>query len=496
MPLNAITIARPAPEFEEQHKRNFLPRTLLGGTAAMREARQRFLPKMSAESDDEYNARLENAVLLNILRGTLNSLAGQVFQKPVQYQAGVEGEATVYDQEFFDAFKEDVDTQGNNLSMFTEKLFREGVTDGIAFVLTDYSNVVLQRTESGQLLYQAADGQWRPKTAKADKENGWRPYFVLIPSGQVLDAWLDVVDGKASLRVFRYREIAQRENDDGTRRDIERVRVFYPDRWEVWENDGAKTEFTLIQDGVNSLGVVPVDWFMPGELVKGLTADPALNDLAHMNVAHWRSYADHTDLMLWVRRPTWKATDLKNNDGEPLPFGPGRLIDGNEGSDLKSVGVDPGSVAHSSADLKAKEEYMAIYGLQPITQQTGTMTATQASIAAASSDSTLKGWVQLLQDCMENALKKVAIWMGGADGPALFINNEFRLAYDPSYIAQLSAQADRGQLSVRTLLETEKRMGMFDDDFNVEEELQRIAEEKKQKDANLPAGFGSLIDGM
>ena len=488
MPLDATTIGKRTPEWEEQLKRIALPRALMSGTTAMRAARERYLPRKVEESNEEYDERLGRAVLLNEFKRTVSYVSGQVFQKPVKYQETAEGEAAAYNEAFFEQFQENVDAQGTNLSMFTANVFREGVVDGVVFVLAEYPQIELQKDAGGRTLYKDATGEWRPRTAKADAENGWNPYLVMVKAEQVLDAWLDVTNGRAVLRSFRYLEEVKRENDDGERVDVSRVRALYPDRWEVWEAVD-KGEYVLVSSGPNTLGIVPVSWFMPGEQCGGLSAHPALDDLAEMNLAHWKAYSDHQVLMMFGRSPVWHGHRLyfineKSEQVAPI-FGPGRFFTSSEdGADLRSVGVDPASIEKSFQDLRAMEEYMGLYGLQLVTQQTtGGITATQASIAAASSDSTAKGWVQKLQDCMENVLRHVALWQGEADGPALYINDEFRLPYDAASVQQEASQVRDGLSPLFVLYEMKKKMGVVSEDMTFERYVALIEEDRKRNEA-------------
>lgn len=497
MSFDGKTIGRRSQEWERQLADIKMTRTLLGGTKAMRAAGQTYLPKKESESQADYEHRLKGAVLLNQTKRTLEYLAGQVFQKPVKYQEPKDGETVAYDQFFFESFKEDVDLQGTNLSMFTKKLFSEGVADGVAFCFTDYPRVNVER--DGDVQYVVGDdGSRKPRTLEVDAQMGLRPYWVLIKAEQVLDVWLTAEGGRSVVKEFRYAEQFEKKQDDGTRIKVNRVRYYTPGAWELWEQASANGEYVRIDGGTTNLNVIPLDWFIPGERKSNLTATPALEDLASMNVAHWQAFADHQQLMAFVRRPPWIGKEIEPPSGsDAIPLSPGIVLHGGAGADLKSVGVDPNSVQKSLEDLKDKEDKMSLYGLQMVVSNTGTMTATQAGIAAAASDSTLKGWVQLLIDTVENALKKVAQWHGQQDGPAVDINSDFRVAYDAALLALLSSMVDKGQLSKATLLETIKLMGVFSDEFDRGKEIEAIADEaaesaKRESQQYVPS-FGSVL---
>lgn len=485
MNFDGITIGEKSPEFERQTAGLRLTRALLAGTPAMRKAGERYLPRKKAEDRESYEARLQGAVLLNQYARTGGYLAGQIFQKPVRFQEPGEGaERGGPERVFWDRFAEDVDGQGSNLSIFANGVFRSGVDDGVVFILADYSAVAIEQDETGTPYVVRPDGRRERKTRDMDRREGWRPYWVHVKADQVLDCVVETRGGARVVTHFRYLETSREQAADGAATTLFRVRSFTPGAWETWSRRDTEAEFTREGGGAlqaepgNTLSGVPVVWFMPGHAATHVTAAPAMRDLAEMNVSHWQAYADHVQLMGWVRSPVWFGRNLRNTEGEPVPFGPGRLVAVDEGSGgpeaaLANVGIDPASVEKSFDDLKVKEDYMALYGLQMVTQNTGAMTATQAGIAAAASDSQLKEWAHKLADCLENALRLVALWKGYADGPAVAVNTEFRIAFDAALLTLVSNMAEKGQISVRTLLETMKLMGVFADEFSVAAELER-----------------------
>lgn len=481
-----------------------LPRALMGGTQAMRKNGEAYLPKKAAEDSADYQARLKGAVLVNYMAQTVDYLSGQVFQKPVDYQPLEEGGAPVYDPDFFAAFKENVDLAGNNLSAFSLEFFKDGVIDGLSFILVDYSRVNIFRSEDGALMYAREDGSAAPKTRAADAENGWRPYLVKIRAGQVLDAWVMVEDGREQLKHFRYEESYERAIDGGrglVRETVKRIRSFWPGKWEVWEMEEGSSQPVMIASGSTSLSYIPIFWFMPGKRrPEAVTADPPLADLAEMNRAHWDAYSNHLELMKWVRSPVWLGVNLAPPDGGKIQFGPSRFISAVSGMDganpdLRSIGVTSDSVTKSHEDLEKMQTSMESYGLQVALNPAGyATTATQVATAANASDSQLKGWCVGLQDCLENALKAVAEYNGGADGPAIYINTTFRQTFDGSKANFLKSMRDGGDLSLPTFLSEIKQMGGINDEIVIADEIARLNEEQANSLPTL-SGFNPASDG-
>lgn len=501
MAFDGTNVGKKSKAFEDQTTWLHVTRSLLGGTKIMREAGEKYLPRKRGEDKESYENRLNGAVLVNHYARTGGYLAGQVFQKPVSYQKPEDGRGAPEDQEeYWKVFAENVDAQGANLSMFTARVFRAGVDDGVTFLLADYSRVNVEQDGAGYTYLREEDGTTRPKTAATDEERNLRPYWVPITADNVLDCVLEVVSGVPVVRSFRYLEQITERDEKGGEVLINRVRVFSATDWELWEQIEGRGDYVrrgggpLKDERGRTLGVVPVVWFIPGRPVTPVTARPVMEDLAWMNVSHWQAYSNHIQLMNWVRSPAWFGKKLLTSSGDTPVMSPGHLISVDDDSaSLESVGVDSGSVNWSLSDLKDKTEYMSLYGLQMITSTATNITATQAEFIAGSSESQLKEWVQALQDTMENALKLIARWKGFADGPALSINTEFRLALNVQLLTFLSSLCDKGQLSTQTLLETLKLMGVFADEFTVKDELEKL--KKQANDNQFTPGWGDLAGG-
>lgn len=112
--------------------------TLLAGTEAMREAGEEFTPKHEAETQDNYDFRLSQTVLLNMVEETVEQLAGKPFTEPVK--VGDDVPVAIKGDEEEDGrggILYDIDLQGNNLDVFCQAWFREGLAKAFCHVLVD-----------------------------------------------------------------------------------------------------------------------------------------------------------------------------------------------------------------------------------------------------------------------------------------------------------------------------------------------------------------------
>jgi len=107
---------------------------VLEGGAAVRGARELYLPRFENEALDEYLRRVRFAPWRPEFEDDLRSIASKPFTKPVSLQGSVSAPIK--------AFAEDVDTLGNNLHVFARRVFHRGVAFGMHGILVDYPSML------------------------------------------------------------------------------------------------------------------------------------------------------------------------------------------------------------------------------------------------------------------------------------------------------------------------------------------------------------------
>lgn len=486
-------------EIASSLSRGKLVQDLLGGTPAMQAAKGAYLVQRVGEPDGKYEARLKAAVLLNALKRTVGYLAGQVFSKDVELQPVGDGDNAAVGAPF-DAMSDDVDLQGNNLTVWANDFFTDAMNRGIGLLLVDYP-MVKTRNRGGGLEYESEFGQWLPKTVAVDNANGWRPYFVHISLSDLLGWRFERVNGRRVLTQLRFLERVtvskgMWDTDDVV---IEQVRVLMPGKWETWREvkdaQGVGSgKWALHDSGVTTLTEVPVAWFSPGEPAGEMCAYPALEDLAHLNRRHWQSFAEHTELMNWVRAPGMWCSGVQDMDAE-MPWGLGQLTKlSSPDAKMGVLGVDAASVEASANDLKALEERMALYGLQLLMPETGDTTATAKALDAAESDSTLQRWAKLLKDCLEQGFKFAAMWSGVPveQAPRVVVNTDFHMLAGLT-ATEIALAVERGFLPKRAAFEEIKRRGLqYEGDWK---EAQAEIEDDQRAGGTVPPAK-TLADTM
>src|SRR5690606_19200491 len=104
---------------------------LLGGTKAMREAGETYLPKWPKEDKESYEERLSRSTLLPAFSETVKNMTGRVFARAITL--GDEVPANIREW-----VTDDIDLQGNNLDVFADEWFRTALGYGICHCLVEY----------------------------------------------------------------------------------------------------------------------------------------------------------------------------------------------------------------------------------------------------------------------------------------------------------------------------------------------------------------------
>jgi hypothetical protein len=452
------TVADPSEEVAAMQADWELVRTLLGGTNAMRKARERFLPKWPDEDIRAYDTRVKTAVLFPAYQRTVTTLTGKPFSKPITVGEDVPAPTKEW--------LTDVDLQGRNLDAFAADLMQTALGPGLGGILVDYPRAEGVRTVADE---QAA---------------GLRPYMVHIKPEQLLGWQVARVNGSWKLTQLRLMECVEEPDGPWGSRNVQQVRVLEPGKWQTWrESIDANNvkQWTLYEEGVTTLNYVP---FVPfyGERTGFMCAKPPLLEVAHLNVAHWQSSSDQQTILHVARVPILCVTGTEDGigpDGKPMPW---KLTVGASAAVRLPINADMKFVEHTgkgidagAADLEALEERMRQAGAELLVLKPGHITATQVATENAVGMSALHRITLGLEDALDQALQIMADWVSLGDGGHVTIFNDFgaaSLAEASTQILLNAAQA--GKISDETFFEEMQRRGIISPDVEWTEEKDRI----------------------
>jgi hypothetical protein len=449
-----------------------LPRTLMGGTKAMRKAATRYLPMEAAESAEAYQARLTRSTLFNGFRKTVRDMTGKVFSKPVKIEDDV--------PEQIKGFAENIDMAGRHLNVFARDVFFDGMQTGVGYILTEMPAPLKVGT-----------GRGGEVTKKDEAAANRRPYLCYIKAEDLIGWQTATYEGVVILIQARIRECKSEPDGAFSTKEIPQVRVLYPGRWEIWREvtDGAdKGKWAKFDEGKTSLSYIPL---APVYINRTgfFTGEPPLEDLADLNVAHWQSQSDQRNILHVARVPILFMAGWKEDD--TIEIGSSRACRSSDANaKIEYVEHSGEAIGSGDTDLKNLEFQMQTQGLQLLTPQPGGKTATGEVHDDQKENSQLAMMANALGDALEWSFGFMADYSGlGRDkGGSVKVNTDFGISASAALdIPQIISAYNAGVIDHQTAIEELQRRGLVSDTKDAETILARA----KMEAAALDAGKGN-----
>lgn len=420
---------------------------LLAGTGAMRAAGEKYLPKHPAESADAYKYRVAVSTLYNGMRRTIETLAGKPFSEPIKLGQDVPPQIVEW--------CDDVDLQGRDLHAFAHAVFTTALADGISHVLVEYPPTV-------------------PNATLADKKaTGARPYFVHIKHDQILGWRSQRIAGVETLTMLRFMETVTEAAGTWKTKCIKQIRVLEQKTWQILR-ENEKGEWIVFDEGVVTLGAVPLATVYCDR--QGyMMARPPLLDLAYLNIEHWQSSSDQSNILHVARVPILFGAGFE--DGAVLSLGAGSAVLASDPTAKLAYVEHTGAAIDAGREsIKDIEERMSLMGAQLLVKKPGARTATEKAIDSADADSALSLMVRNLEDSLEYALQFMADWEGIGPAGEVELVGEIGGLEDIELTWLLRAR-ELGSLSAETVFAELQRRGLLSDDIEWAEERARIKAE-------------------
>lgn len=433
-------------------------RALMGGTTAMRAARERYLPKFGQEQEAAYEARLRSSWLFNGYRKTVRDMTGRVFSKPVEIN---DAPTQIED------WAKNIDLQGRDLSTFARQVFEDAIEGpGISYIMVDAP---------------PRDGTVTQAQAQA---RNLRPYMIHLRAEDIL-GWKTAVIANVTtliqLRIMEeYTETDPKDEFAEVSHPQVRVldliggrvqsRIFRKGERDEWLE---MTDLTTILD-VPQITVVPFYANRTGFF----TGAPLLDDLADINIAHWQSQSDQRNILHYARVPILFGAGVAP---EAIGIIGASTAVVSEAADATLQWVEHSGKAIEAGrqDLKDLEFQMETFGLQLLTTRPQAQSATGEMLDANKETSILAMTADQLQDAIEQALIWMAEYGGlGATNAAAVVNKDFGVTMMTAQeIGVLLNAVNTGNISRKTFLEEMARRGAIRSDIDIEAEFDRIDEE-------------------
>jgi hypothetical protein len=436
-----------------------LPRTLLGGTEAMRKAGKTYLPQEPKESPTAYNNRLNRTFLFNKYGITIEEMVGRLFKNGVKLEKV---------PPIIEEMLEDADLTGRDLRRFSRDLFESALQPGVDYILVDFPPAP-----------EPVDGEQPKVRSLADeKALGLRPFLVHIPQRNLISWRTEVINGVETLVRVQLAEIVEEDDGDWGVKEIEQVRVLYRGSWETYRKDESD-EWCVHNSGLTTLDFIPLIPFYT-KRTGFMIGEPPLRKLAELNQAHWQSASDQRNILHVARVPILFGAGFSAENGT-VEIGPSTMVTNTDPTARLTYVEHTGKAIEAGAkDLSELENQMQLCAMEPLVPKTGVATATAKAIDTAQSTAMLSAMGEDLSDCLEQAIKFMLAWMGTPDldpGCVDFepdMSNIFGQQADLDALDKARARKDISRTAFVAELQRRKVLG---EEYDVEADQALIDEE-------------------
>jgi hypothetical protein len=457
-------VSKTHPEYDAMSDSWQSCRDCVAGQKAIHAAGERYLPKLTDQTTDDYQAYKTRAQFFNATWRTISALSGMIFRRPPVIDVAPSVEP----------YLDDVTMSGISFHILAQRATLEVLTTGRLGILVDYP----QQSVEGMTLADAQKLNLRPSMNVYPAESiiNWRTgrvgnQTVLTMVVLIEDHAEDDPDNPFKQKTeTRYRVLDLFNNQY-------RVRVFRID--DKGEDEQVGDDLLPLMNG-KPLDFIPF-YFIGVDDTTPEIDDPPLNDLVDLNLDHYRLDADYKHGLHFTGLPTPVVSGYqKQNENEKLYVG----------SSSAWVFPDPQAKATYleytgqglSAIEKAKasdEQNMAILGARLLSSEKRSVeTAQTAQIHRAGESSILSAISSTISIGLTMALNTFCEWAGSPGEWSITLNDEFM---PPEVTPQELAEWLKGWqmgapgFSDQGLFDLLQKREMVSSDVTLEDEQERIA---------------------
>ena len=461
------------PDYDTHHCDWEQCRTAANGSRAIKDAGEKFLPKLTEQDQAEYDAYKMRALWYGATARTIQGLGGSIFRKAMQLDVPTA----------IEEHAKDITMTGVTLETFCKKAVNEVLTVGRYGILVDM-----------------------PKEVDGIAPEQSRPYWVGYTAEQITNWHTSRVGSETVLTqvVLFENHLEADPTDQFVVKSVPQYRVLRlvnkEYMVEIWRKkkvaDGDSEEWSIHETISPTFRRKPLEYipfcFIGPTDVEPSPEKPPLLDLVDVNLSHYRSSADLEHGRHFTALPTaWVA-------GFPTEDGKTKL---RIGSDTAWVSDRPeahcGMLEFTGQGLGAlekalehKEALMAILGARMLEPQKKSVeSADTHNTRQAGETSALQGLAGSVEIAFTRCLTWHAMWMGQADPTVtLELNKVFtENRMQPAELAELVKTWQAGGMSDETLYWNMQRGELTRPGVDFEEEKELI-------DAQAPARLALTDD--
>ena len=477
-------------------------RDVINGEAAVKK-RGKYLPYIMPADKSDVNkdrnaAYQQRAVFYGVTKRTLKGMIGQVTAKP----------AVLTVPALLDPLQDDVDGGAVSIEQQSRQALSDSLSVGRLGLLCDYPMV---------------DGLPARPTRADLLEGRVKPSIQYYFAEQIINWRVEMVKGLRKLTLVVLLEKYTKEDDGFKKEDGQQWRVLRLVDGEyviqVYRKDEAGMFIVVPELSSKPLDATgkPFDEIL-FTIVGSDNNDPGiddapLEDMANLNIAHYRNSADHEESVFIVGQPTPVFSGMTQEwvkevwgDKEIYPYGVAMgsrsPIPLPAGGDAKLLQPDPNTLVFEA--MKHKEEQMKALGAKLVEPKTGTRTLGEAQMDEASEASTLMSCAKNVSAGYTRCLRWAAMFAGApvTDDIGYELNTDFEISrMTPQQRQILLQEWQAGAISTTEYRAILRRAGIATQE---DEKFQEEVDAQTQKDMETQAqmfenqgggGFGGNNNG-
>lgn len=473
-----MPIGSPSEAYEADELLRQMPRALMGGTRAMRQAGSAYLPPHQAEDSvpnieglnlrsvkSAYEIRRQRSVLYPFFSQAVSKSVGHILCHPIKLLEDV--------PERVEDLWENIDLKGNIGDVFMRDVLFDAIGEaGVSFILVDHPTI----SESASL---------------ADLRPEDRPYWIHLKASDILNPenW-ERVNGVPRFSILRVKACGSEKDpaDEYQTIMVERERVFrragsignatpfatVEVHRKVKDDNGddkwiLETAPTPLRPHTE-IPIVPLYIHKSTEF-RGVCP---FDHLAHLCVMHWQKQSDKDMTLYRIAPPVLHRTGCtKKEVGEQMILAAGVVLY-SENKDARAEFLEHGGTAMQSLsdDLESLEARILAWSNEPHIQRAQSDTATGRLIDKEQARTEIQAWAIVVKDCIEQALGLTAMYLQEPSGGSIELTAA--KVQDNRDVEKLRFVVDvleRYGVNALTVLKELQCAGMLSDDFEIEEAL-------------------------
>lgn len=386
----------------------FKTRCAVEGQTAVHKAGEKFLPRLTDQTDNDYHSYKLRATYFNATGRTLDGLVGMVFRKEMKkdYPAALE------------PLIDDIDMAGNSLDTVAMRTIGDVIQVGRAGILVEYPQV--NETPASQ--------------ADVVRMN-LRPYTTYYPAESILDWRIERVNNimqPVMIKLAETYEIQKNEFEFETKEQVRALLLvggYYVQRIYRKNSKGDWVQFG--GDIIPLMRGIPIP-FIPfwafGAKENSLNLqDPPILDLADMNLAHYRISADYERGCHFAGLPTPILAGFMFDESAKISLGSTTALVTPDASAKWGFLEFTGQGLTSLKDnLKEKQAQMAALGSRILApEKSGVESEGAMLIRHSGENSVLSAIVELASENFEQIITFMGDWQNVTGDVEIDFNKDF-----------------------------------------------------------------------